>query len=74
MPAPTNTDMRNWTEFELNTVLALICKGTNLNDHVGFATKLNKALNGKRVDQDIPRKEVRKLLDYFDENHKQTSK
>ncbi|ETS80485.1 hypothetical protein PFICI_08014 [Pestalotiopsis fici W106-1] len=66
---------RHWTNFELDAVLALICKGHHLKgSSLGFATKLNEALNGRgnksRYDQDIPVDDVRDLLADLEKHHK----
>ncbi|KAI0128416.1 hypothetical protein BJ170DRAFT_682209 [Xylariales sp. AK1849] len=68
------TKAHEWTPFELNIVLALICKGehTRLNS-LQFATKVNEALNGNSVgayDNDIPVGDVEDLLRAVEKNKK----
>ncbi len=68
--------MRRWTNFELDTVLALVCKGDHLQGHMILATKLNEALNGTHGNfhRDIPVAEVKKLLAYLETEKKYACK
>jgi len=60
-----------WTEFELRTVLSLICRGAlRSGDTLGFATALNAALNAGNHGRDIPVAEVRALLAQLREEKK----
>lgn len=65
-PSPTPTRFlsgRRWTEFELRTVLSLLCKGIHRStDALGFGTALNNALNAGHHELDIPVDDVRDLL------------
>lgn len=74
MPSSTLGNMRKWTEFELGAVLSIICKGINLKNIVTITQQLNAALNYKRVDEEISRKEVSKLLYYLQKYQEPTSK
>ncbi|KAI1877989.1 uncharacterized protein JN550_000171 [Neoarthrinium moseri] len=78
MPAPQDYggDYRRghqWTHFELNAVLALICKRDHLRlSPLDFTTKLNETLNGEggglsrsAYDRDIPVADVKALLHHI---------
>ena len=59
----SRTTSHRWTEFELRTVLSLICRRVHIGtDTLGFATALNKALHGSKHDADIPVAQVGGLL------------
>lgn len=73
MPSSSES-LRNWTEFELHTLLAIICRRANLRDAVHVARELNTALNYGRVEKEVSRKEVGKLLTYLRVHQKPTSK
>jgi hypothetical protein len=53
-----------WTDFEMSAVLALLCKGEHRNrgGAIHFATKLNKALNEGRYEDDLDIDDVADLL------------
>lgn len=52
-----------WTRFETDIVVALICKGDHRKGTATFATKLNRALNGKSgFDNDIDLEDVEIML------------
>ncbi|KAK1756235.1 hypothetical protein QBC47DRAFT_412808 [Echria macrotheca] len=59
---------RHWSRFELQTVLALLCKGVHEPQGGGvwaFVTQLNYALNGAHnFEDDISREDVQELLDW----------
>lgn len=57
------TEAREWTKFEMRVVLSLLCRHVDPRDTIGFATELNKALNGKSYKDDIPVDDVRAMLD-----------
>ncbi|KAF2965309.1 hypothetical protein GQX73_g8247 [Xylaria multiplex] len=80
-------EIREWSQFELDTVCSLICKhvhlgtkklkrksrghGTTDNEDSGdrvlrLATKLNKALYGRRYKHDIALTDVRELMDFIE--------
>ncbi|KAK3357723.1 hypothetical protein B0T25DRAFT_604689, partial [Lasiosphaeria hispida] len=58
-----------WSDYEMQTVLALICKGVHLQPGgtLTFATQLNEALNGNKgncLDNDIDLQDVETLLNW----------
>jgi hypothetical protein len=63
---------REWTDFEMQAVLALICKRVHLDKGgaLTFATALNEALNGKpgegsNMSNDIDVQDVEVLLEWI---------
>ncbi|RDL37425.1 uncharacterized protein BP5553_04858 [Venustampulla echinocandica] len=69
---------RHWTQFELQTLLALMAKGVHLEGRskrkddpgsarhaaqLNFATELNKALHGNDFRQDISKKEITRMVE-----------
>jgi hypothetical protein len=68
------SEAREWTDFEINIVLALICKGDHLTNSIfDFTTKVNEALNGKRPGDyadDIPVADVQRLMSVMEKNKK----
>lgn len=44
--ALSDGERHEWTAFEFDVMLSLICKGTHHNGIVEFATKFNEGLNG----------------------------
>ncbi|KAK0738584.1 hypothetical protein B0T18DRAFT_433367 [Schizothecium vesticola] len=66
---------RQWSDYEIQTVLALICKGFHLKKGgaLSFATALNEALNGKRrehMDDDVDVEDVALLLEWLEKEKK----
>lgn len=66
---------RQWSDYEMQTVLALICKGFHLKKGgaLSFATALNEALNGKRrehMDDDVEVEDVALLLEWLEKEKK----
>lgn len=66
---------RQWSDYEMQTVLALICKGLHLKKGgaLSFATALNEALNGKRrehMDDDVEVEDVALLLEWLEKEKK----
>lgn len=66
---------REWSDYEMQTVLALICKGFHLKKGgaLSFATALNEALNGKRrehMDDDVEVEDVALLLEWLEKEKK----
>jgi len=63
---------RDWSDFEMQAVLALLCKRVHLKKGgaLTFATALNEALNGKvgsrdNLDEDIDVQDVKALLEWI---------
>ena len=61
---------REWSDYEMQTVLALLCKGIHhkKGGALTFATALNEALNGKRrehMDDDVDVGDVEILLQWI---------
>ncbi|RYP07304.1 hypothetical protein DL764_002619 [Monosporascus ibericus] len=62
---------RSWNQFELDAVLALICKGHHTRSLIVFADMLNMAVDGNFGDkEDISVDDVRELLEFLEERHK----
>jgi hypothetical protein len=66
---------RQWSDYEMQTLLALICKGFHLKKGgaLSFATALNEALNGKRrehMDDDVDVEDVALLLEWLEKEKK----
>ncbi|RYP79169.1 hypothetical protein DL771_000147 [Monosporascus sp. 5C6A] len=62
---------RSWSQFELDAVLALICKGHHTRSPIVFTDMLNMAVNGSFGEEDdIPVDDVRELLESLEERHK----
>ncbi|RYP45166.1 hypothetical protein DL768_008439 [Monosporascus sp. mg162] len=62
---------RSWNQFELDAVLALICKGHHTRSLIVFTDMLNMAVNGNfGEEEDIPVDAVRELLEFLEERHK----
>ncbi|KAL3425039.1 hypothetical protein PVAG01_04320 [Phlyctema vagabunda] len=71
-------DEYEWSDFELHTLLCLLCKGMHLSHpkkraddprtakrhaYLNVATELNKALHGNSFEKDIPQVEVTQKID-----------
>jgi len=56
---------RRWTKFEVDTLLALICKGAHKKESLSLASELNTALNGsgRGFGNDIPVEDVEAMMD-----------
>ncbi|RYP79736.1 hypothetical protein DL770_006525 [Monosporascus sp. CRB-9-2] len=62
---------RSWNQFELDAVLALICKGHHTRSLIAFTDMLNMAVNGNfGGKEDIPVDDVQELLEFLEERHK----
>ncbi|RYP67633.1 hypothetical protein DL769_005704 [Monosporascus sp. CRB-8-3] len=62
---------RSWNQFELDAVLALICKGHHTRGLIVFTDRLNMAVNGSSgEEEDITVDDVRELLEFLEERHK----
>ncbi|RYP17519.1 hypothetical protein DL765_004483 [Monosporascus sp. GIB2] len=62
---------RSWNRFELDAVLALICKGDHTRSLFVFTDRLNMAVNGNFGEKgDISVDDVRELLEFLEERHK----
>ncbi|EON98033.1 putative phosphatidylinositol 4-kinase pik1alpha protein [Phaeoacremonium minimum UCRPA7] len=57
-----------WTTFEFDIMLSLICKGTHLHGIVEFATKFNEGLNGAGYSghrRDVDMEDIQEILLYI---------
>ncbi|RYP33674.1 hypothetical protein DL767_004669 [Monosporascus sp. MG133] len=62
---------RSWNKFELDAVLALICKGYHTRSLIVFTDMLNMAVNGNFGEKGgIPVDDVRELLEFLEERRK----
>lgn len=66
------TETHEWTPFELDAVLALVCRHRHRQPLLTFATELNEALNGanRNFDDDIPTADVSQFLEHLQKTRK----
>ncbi|RYO74732.1 hypothetical protein DL763_011346 [Monosporascus cannonballus] len=71
VPTAKRYRKRSWNQFELDAVLALICKGDHTRSLFVFTDRLNMAVNGNFGEkEDISVDDVRELLEFLEERHK----